>query len=196
MTRKKLVVTMFTGLLFAAGALEQAYGRCGCGGSTEKTPVFDLVTRELNRATAVFSGKVVRFEWRRGIANEERLQHNRSFGIPLDWETKVVILKVDQWWKPSLPDEVALVTEEVRMADGTGGNSSCNYNFVEGKSYLVFASGPENELRSHACAFTRPLDSVSVEMLEALGKGNKPARKFEADKPQTSLRFTTRSLLI
>jgi len=175
-------------MLVIAGSATQAYG-CLCGGSGEKLSIFEIVTGELNRSTAVFSGKVVRFEWRKGIPNESRLDQNRRFGAELEWETKVVILRVDKWWKPSLPDEVAMVTEEVRMSNGDGGNSGCNYNFAKDKSYLVFARGPESELRTDSCSFTRELDSVAPQFLEALGKGNEPIKKFETEKPKLNSRL-------
>lgn len=185
---KHRIIAAAAFMLFVLGATAQVYG-CSCVSFRDSRSVFEVATAELNGATAVFSGKVVRFEWRKGIGNESRSDHNRRFGGGLEWETKVAIIKVDKWWKSSLPDEAVLVTDEVRTADGTIGNSSCNYDFAEGKSYLVFAYGPQAELRTNSCAFTRQLDLVSKDFLEALGKGNEPIKKFEAEKPKQISRF-------
>lgn len=176
-------------LLIAAGTLTSVHA-CSCGSGGEKVSIFQLATGALNSSSAVFTGKVDRFEWRKGIPNENFRDHARNFSLPLEWETKVAVFKVQKWWKPSLPDEVAMVTDEVRMPDGTGGNSSCNYTFSIGKSYLVFANGPVTELRTHSCSFTRTLEGeFATTLLEALEPGNEPIEKFEAEKPKLASRI-------
>ena len=126
----------------------------------------------------VFAGKVVGFEYRKGVPNE----FMQSKGI--DYETKVVKFQVGQWWKGETPREIFLVTDETRNADGTASNSSCNYDFKEGESYLVFAYGKENELRTNSCSRTQPLNKAD-EYLKILGEGKEPLENN--DEPNKSM---------
>jgi hypothetical protein len=137
----------------------------------------DAVKNSVKNSTRVFAGKVIGFEFRKGIPNE----FMQSKGI--DYETKVVKFQVEQWWKGQVPKEIFLVTDETKNADGTESISSCNFNYKEGESYLVFAYGKENELRKMACSRTQQFNRAKEE-LKILGEGKKPAeKKDDPNKP-------------
>ncbi len=113
----------------------------------------------------VFAGKVVGFEYRKGIPNQ------------------YVKFQVERWWKGEATTEVFLITSETKKSDGTSSRSSCDSNFKEGESYLVYAYGKENKLRTHVCMRTRRL--TENKDLEILGKGKEPIEK--KDEPNKSL---------
>ena len=93
-----------TVLLILSG-VTQGYA-CSCVTLGEPVSTFERAAGALNGSSAVFSGKVVRHEWRKGIPNQYALELRQRSGGTLEWETRVAVLKVDQWWKGSLPDEV------------------------------------------------------------------------------------------
>jgi hypothetical protein len=174
--RPKVVVRVLALVVLIFGSAVRT-SACGCGSANEKSSMTEIANQALNNATAVFSGKVVRFEWLERKAGVSRLSKENRV-----WKTKVAIIEVDRWWKLSLPAEISLFTDEVIYTNGNGGNSSCNYNFVDGTSYLVFANGPKTELRANKCAPTNPIELVSGEFLAALGEGNVPAKKRSSPK--------------
>ncbi len=165
LNKQKIVVSFVICLLLSAA---KVYA-CGCVGTPNVT-LEDVVEHSVKKSKMVFAGKVAGFEYRKGIPNEY-LQSRQ-----IDYETKVVRFQVRQWWKGEAPEEIFLVTDETRNADGTASNSSCNYDFKEGESYLVFAYGKENELRTGKCSRTQPLNKAD-EYLRILGEGKEPIGK-------------------
>ncbi len=124
----------------------------------------------------VFAGKVVGFEYRKGIPNQYMESRIKDSGKHIDWETLVVKFQVERWWKGEAALEIFLVTDETKNSDGTVTNSSCNYKFKEGESYLVYAYGKESELRTNVCSGTGAL-AEAKEVLEILGEGKEPVEK-------------------
>ena len=163
---KHLVVT----LIILASAASVARASCGSGGGTRT--LFQSVTDATNSATAVFRGKVVGWEWRKGDLinrNSELSRQGRSLVV----ETKVTKFKVDRWWKMAVGPEVFVLTQETRDKEGVTTNSS-DYNFKEGESYLVFPIGTENLLRI-GCSMVLPLKLQGIEaVFEILGEGMPP----------------------
>ncbi|HEX8289632.1 MAG TPA: hypothetical protein VF556_16735 [Pyrinomonadaceae bacterium] len=144
---------------------------CFCGGRTETEKTLeDIVKYKVKNSTMVFTGKVIGFEYRKDIS------HGISKLMPTDYETKVVKFQVKQWWKGEAPREIFLVTQEMRIADGSIIESSCNYRFKEDESYLVFAYGKENELGTNNCSVMQPLNKDD-EYLKILGEGKEPLVK-------------------
>lgn len=144
---------------------------CSCVGMPGQS-VEEYVVQKFNASTAVFSGKAVRFEWRK--ENREPSTFRIDTGDPADWETKVVILKVDRWWRMAAGTELILYTDERRNTKtNMGSGSSCDYSFKLGESYLVYAGGTENRLQTHSCAGTLP-ESRAKEDIQVLGKGEEP----------------------
>jgi hypothetical protein len=134
----------------------------------------EAVNLALDDSEMVFSGKVIGFEYRKGIHSEYMDSINKNSAKPVEYEMKVVKLQVKQWWKGALSTEVFLVTFETRYTDGTGGSyEGCNYNFKEGENYLIYASVRQNQLSAHSCSRTKPLNAAEAD-LKILGKGKEP----------------------
>jgi len=137
--------------------------------------VSEAVKYATHRSTLVFAGKVVGFEYRKGIPNQYLESLRKVLGKDLEYETKVVEFEVERWWKGKSTTEVFLTTAETKNADGTASHSGCDYHFKEGETYLVYAYGKGNELRTDMCTRTSPLSKT--EDLKILGKGTKPVEK-------------------
>ena len=144
---------------------------CGCVSSPDES-VSDAVKYATEKSTMIFAGKVVGFEYRNGIPNEYIESREKETGKHVDYETKIVRFQVERWWKGEAATEVFLVTDETKNSDGTATGSSCDYHFKESESYLVYAYGKENELRTHACTRTRLLNKT--EDVKILGEGKEP----------------------
>ncbi len=173
LNKQKAIVSVIICLLLSATKLFA----CGCLQLSDET-LEDVVRYRVKNSTMVFAGKVVGFEYRKGIPNE--FMQSRH----IDYETKIVKFQVERWWKDKVPADIFLVTDETRNADGTASHSSCDYNFKEGESYLVFAYGKENELRTNSCSRTQPLNQAD-EYLKILGEGKEPLE--EKDEPNKSM---------
>lgn len=131
----------------------------------------------------VFTGKVIGFEYRKGIHNEFMESRKKDSGKHIDYETLIVEFQVERWWKGEATSEIFLVTGNTRNSDGTGSSSGCDYSFKEGESYLVYAYGKEDELRTSSCARTKLLTNAE-EDLRILGEGKEPVeKKNEPNKP-------------
>ncbi len=98
-------------------------------------------------STAVFAGKAV----------------ERNFAGPVNSQDAVqVAFQVSTVWKGPVQNSLAVTT--------AFGGASCDYEFSEGQSYLVYAGGSENHLRVSLCTRTR-LVSDAGEDLATLGNG-------------------------
>lgn len=148
---------------------------CSCVSMPDEN-VSDAVKYSAKQSTMVFAGKVVGFEYRKGIPNQYIESREKDSGKHIDYETLVVKFQVEQWWKGETPSEIFLVTDNTRNSDGTTSNSSCDYNFKEGESYLIYAYGKQSELRTNYCSRTRPLNKAE-EDLKILSEGKKPVEK-------------------
>lgn len=104
-----------------------------------------LITQRLHGATAVFSGRVV------------------------EADTFKVKFKVDKQWKGHTTEEITLLTGAVKNTDGTLSSSTCDYGFRLGDSYLVYASGNTDGLRTHKCSGTNLIKYAEKE-IEKLDK--------------------------
>jgi hypothetical protein len=102
---------------------------------------------ELKKAAAVFAGEVVRLSGGSGEG------------------TVTVTFRVSRVWKG--PQERTLVVTT------PGSSASCGVSFEEGKSYLVYAEGEQEDLRAYLCSRTAEL-SAATEDLAALGEGTAP----------------------
>jgi hypothetical protein len=134
-------------------------------------------------STLVFTGKVVGFEYRKGIPNQFIEWAEKHSGKPIEYETMVVKFKVERYWKGEAPQEIFLVTSRTKNADGTSSSSSCDYDFKEGESYLIYAADKGRGLRTNFCMRTRPLIRAE-EDLKILREGKKPVEK--RDEPSIS----------
>ena len=156
---KQKIIVAFVILLFLSGTKVLA---CECSILT--------VEEAFEKSTAVFSGKVVGFEYRKDIANPLMERREKQTGQKVEYETMVVKFQVERWWKGEAASEIFLVTTQTKIADGTSSGSSCDYSFTEGESYLIYAFGKENELRTNFCRRTRLLSKTEEDM-KILGEG-------------------------
>lgn len=147
-------------------------------------PVEDAI----KESSVVFSGKVVGFEYRKGIPNWSMDERAKETGKVIEYETLVVKVRVNQWWKREPPTEVYLLTVSTRNADGTLMQDSCDFTFHKGETYLVFATKfntkDENEYRTSICSRTRELSSAADD-LKILGEGKKPSENKDEPTKKT-----------
>ncbi len=178
LNKQKIVLLFAICLLLGASKVLA----CGCISDPNES-VSDTVKYATEQSTMVFAGKVIGFEYRKGIPNQYMESRKKDLGKDFEYETKVVRFQAERWWKGEATTEVFLVTDETKNSDGTGSGSSCDYHFKEGESYLVYAYGKEGELRTHACARTRLLNKT--EDIKILGEGKEPVEK--KDEPNNSM---------
>jgi hypothetical protein len=170
LSKQKIIIAFVICLVLSASEIFA----CSCV-SLANEDVGEAVKYAAKQSTAVFAGKVVGFEYRKGIPNEYMKLREEISGKRIDYKTLIVKFQVESSWKGELASEIFLVTDQTKNSDGTTTSSSCDYVFKEGEIYLVYANGKENELRTHACTRTRPLKKAE-EDLKFLGKGNKSAQ--------------------
>ncbi len=178
LNKQKIVISFVICLLLS---VTEVFA-CGCPGSSDER-VSDAVQYAAKQSTMVFVGKVVGFEYRKSIPNQYMKSREKDSGKHNDYETMVVKFQVEQWWKGEATTEVFLVTDETKNSDGTWSGSSCDYHFKEGETYLVYAYGKENELRTQKCTRTRLLNKT--EDVKILGEGKEPVEK--KDQPNNSM---------
>lgn len=128
---------------------------------------------DFEMSTMIFSGKVTGFEYRKNIPNQIRESQTDISSNQADYETMVVKFQVEQWWKGEAPPIVFLITNQLKYADGSGRYRSCDFRFYENESYLIYASGNKDELRTSICRRTKILTKAG-EDLRSLGDGKKP----------------------
>ena len=126
------------------------------------------VTMSIKNSTAVFSGEV--------ISEEYRDVKEDSLGEPKEAKALFIKLKVKRWWKGNSAEEVELFTSVRKYPNGTTSVMAEDFVFHQGESYLVYAYGPEERLRTDGCKRTRKLADAEDDLLE-LGEGTAPERK-------------------
>ena len=172
---------------------------CSIFGAT-KTLACDcpsLTTEQaVDKSKAVFSGEVVGFEYRKGIPNWSMDERAKETGMVIEYETLVIKVRVNQWWKGKPPTEVYLLTSSTRNADGTSLRNSCDYTFHKGETYLIFATQfntkKDNEYRTSDCLRTRKLSAADGD-LKFLGEGKKLLEN--KDEPNKSMDVRAKQLL-
>ena len=171
---KVFLLTMSALMIFCVSS---AYA-CGCGGSDIPSTPRQIVNGALRLSTSVFTGKVVAFEYRKGIRNEFMESQRDAAGQPIKYETKVVKFEVDRWWKLKLPPIVYIITNGTKNSDNSVSVSGCDFVFELGEKYLVYADGKPDSLQAHQCTRTTTVDNASAD-LEILGEGFRPVERVE-----------------
>ena len=120
------------------------------------------VRQALATATAVFSGKVV--------SQEYVDVHTDSSDKASEPKAVVVKLKAERWWKGNGSREVLLYTSVRKYPSGTTSMMADDFTFRQDESYLVYAYGPEKELRTSRCTRTKKLADAEDDLRE-LGAG-------------------------
>jgi hypothetical protein len=108
-------------------------------------------SEELERSTAVFSGRVVGIEVPSG--------RTMSSADPVE-----VPFKVYAVWKGPKSDTVTVTTARSSV--------SCGYEFETGRAYVVYARGEADDLQVSLCSRTKPLTRAG-DVLAALGRGDR-----------------------
>jgi hypothetical protein len=138
----KMLLRLTVGLVALTSLGQQALG-CTClppGSPSE----------ELERSTAVFSGRVVGIEVPSG--------RTMSSADPVE-----VTFKVYAVWKGPKSDTVTVTTARSSV--------SCGYEFETGRAYVVYARGEADDLQVSLCSRTKPLTRAGDD-LAALGRGD------------------------
>ncbi len=133
-------------LLIAAGLLLNVSAVHACSCVPPGTPA-----EELKKSTAVFAGKVIGIEAPRLVV---------SSANPVK-----VTFEVSKVWKGPSSKNVVITTAL--------NEASCGYSFKEGREYIVYAHGKENELSTGICSRTKLLSDAREELAE-LGEGITP----------------------
>ncbi|WP_420642798.1 hypothetical protein [Candidatus Leptofilum sp.] len=107
---------------------------------------------ELERATAVFAGKVTQIDAPQGLL--------KSSADPVQ-----ITFQVSEVWKGSV--------RATQLAKTVRSDASCGYSFAIGQEYLVYASGSETDPEVWLCSRTAPLAAAAEDLL-ALGSGEIP----------------------
>ncbi len=129
--------------------------------------------KAFKESTAVFSGKYIGAEYRKGIVNE---LVELSFYPPQEkksYEILVLKFQVEKSWKGTAKKEAVLITNEAKFSDGSTSVSDCDLSFEKGKRYLIYAYGKKNELQTNACSRTAALKNAKND-LKRLGAGRRP----------------------
>nr|WP_304219282.1 hypothetical protein [Fredinandcohnia onubensis] len=119
----------------------------------------ESVKDELNRKTAVFSGKVIKME------DENKRSYIQSSADPIE-----VLFEVNESWK-------GVETSQV-IVSAARSSASCGYEFELDKEYIVYAYGENDHLETGLCERTALL-SEAGEDLAILGQGKAPTEQVD-----------------
>ncbi len=119
------------------------------------------VKEELERSSAVFSGKVI-----------EMVDKNRNKLIQSSADLIAVKFEVAEVWKGKSNSQMIVYTER--------DSASCGFEFEQNQEYLVYANESEGQIRVNLCSRTNLLSAASTDILE-LGKGEKPTKVISPD---------------
>ena len=138
-----LTVTIILSPLF----YNTAFG-CSCPTVGTMNPTFGQIEsarlKDFESAVAIFSGEVI------------ELEPNKA------------TFKVEKIWKGDLIDEIVMVIQ-LKKDNGIYVRTSCDYHYVLGEKYLVYAYGTSDELTTYQC--TRTTSFKNMERFEEEMKG-------------------------
>ncbi|MEH7379617.1 hypothetical protein V7138_03915 [Bacillus sp. JJ1533] len=148
---KGLLVLLLLFLLFI-GLFPRQASACSCAQP-------ESVKDELNRKTAVFSGKVI------DLVDENKFSYTQSSADPIQ-----VLFEVNESWKG--PNTSQIIVSTARSG------ASCGFEFEVNREYLVYAYGDIDQLETGFCERTALL-SVAGEDLAILGQGKEPTKTVD-----------------
>lgn len=129
---------------------------CLCGGTT--------VEKSFKEATAIFTGKFLRSEYRKGIKNQFREMHFEYSEKRVDYEVLSYVFEADRWWKGTPTRAVVLYTDHTRDPDGSEHISDCDVGFEAGRKYLIYAYGEGDEFGTGACTLTKRISRAAKDI--------------------------------
>ncbi len=138
--RMTLAVLVVTGVLIGRGADVRA---CSC------TPP-DSPAHELDRAAAVFAGRVTKTE------------DPATGPIVGSMDPITVTFEISTVWKGAAKPTLSVTTAR--------SGASCGFTFTKGEEYLVYASASDARLHVSLCSRTRRLTDAADDLKE-LGPG-------------------------
>lgn len=176
---KQILVSVFTVLGITIGSALA----CECE-SMKGQSLDSLVGKSMSSSTVVFQGRVVGFEYRKGIHNEYMSSQKDGAGKPIAYETMVVRFEIERWWKGDLATEITLVTDQTLKADGSITSNSCDFDFKRDTTYLVFArlNKATGMPQTSGCGLTREAKDAfgdAEAIRKILGKGTLPTKPKE-----------------
>ena len=146
---------------------------CVCAGT-------QTVRKAYDQSCAIFAGRMIAAEYRKGIKNEFAEMDNEWRGEKREYEVLVYRFEVTRRYKGgNVSSEALLVTDEVRFDDGTSSASDCGLGFNENEEYLVYAYGDKYKIGTGVCSRTKRLSrgQADITALEMLRKGIRPPRR-------------------
>jgi hypothetical protein len=117
----------------------------------------------LRAATAVFSGKVIGFEY---VTDNDETTPGQFI------QRMTVRIAVERVWKGHLDSNESLYTSQVFLPNGQTSFSAEDFHFQDQKEYLVYAFGKPDHLSTSQCTRTRELSKAGSDLKE-LGLGHK-----------------------
>jgi hypothetical protein len=138
---------------------------CVCAGTT--------VEDSFKEATAIFTGKFLRSEYRKGVKDQFREMELESNGKGVEYEVLSYVFEADRWWKGRPKREVVLYTDHTRDPDGTEHISDCDVGFEVGREYLIYAYGEGDEFGTGACSLTKRISRAAKD-IKALNRLARP----------------------
>lgn len=148
--KKLSIILLLAGvLLFMEGTVTA----CWCGELANFTPeqIRKRQTEEADWAEVIFSGEVVSID---------------RFKVKF---------KVDEVWKGKHQDEITMSTGARLTQEGRIKITSCDYKFIVGEKYVVFAKMIEGELQTYQCTGTMVLKNAEarIEFLNEMQRKKK-----------------------
>lgn len=133
--KKKFYSTLLFGIIFLSAYQSSLACRC----FYDENPSLEYISEGYGKAIAVFSGEAVKTE------------------------IDKVKFKINQVWKGEIGDELVMSTGGKKIRDDLFQlPSSCDYNFQESRTYLVFAFGTDLEdMKATKCSLTNELKKAS-----------------------------------
>lgn len=120
------------------------------------------VQEEMERSSAVFSGKVV-----------EIVNPNKKNKIQSSANLVAVKLEVKEWWKGGNESEVIVYTEM--------SSASCGFEFSLNEEYIVYAyKDDDGKIRVNLCSRTAELKDAEEDLTQ-LGEAEKPVKQVKLD---------------
>ncbi len=154
MMHKKMLLYLLCGVMMLSTALiakPKAVFACSCA---MQPSAETHVKEELDRKTAVFTGKVIKV-----TPPKQKKTMSTADLVQVDFEVSTV-------WKGELKQQTAIYTAM--------SSASCGYDgFKVGDAYIVSAYDRSGELETGMCDLTKPVSTAGDE-LKVLGKGYDP----------------------
>jgi hypothetical protein len=155
----KRIVCLFFCVLFGLLFIQIDTYACGCSGRT--SDVSKEVIQDFNASSLVFSGKVVETKW-------IPIVKKNASGERIKAEVLTLKFAVDNWWKGKNKKEVIWQTSSIRYPDLNSGEtgSNCEFSFLLGRKYLVYAANLNGNLTADVCGGTTRIENAESDIKE------------------------------